>query len=174
MVSGPVSFLLARPVADYINGQRNQLEKTGKVIPGHHRERLRHYFRHADLDRVRILERESLLIPALPFSDTARRLGLDLPDLSLVAAITFDRVIASRQPLTSALLFHELVHVVQFRLLGVSAFARLYVRGLLMAGSYDGIPLERCVAELDCRFETEATPFDVEREVAGWIERGLL
>jgi hypothetical protein len=32
-----------------------------------------------------------------------------------VAAITFDHIIASRQPLTLTLLFHELVHAVQFR-----------------------------------------------------------
>jgi hypothetical protein len=115
-----------------------------------------------------------LPIAALPFSNAARRFGLDLPDVSLVAAITFDYIIASPRPLTSALLFHELVHCVQFRILGVSAFARLYVRGLLLAGSYDGIPLERCAAELDCRFETERSPFEVEREVAVWIESGLL
>jgi hypothetical protein len=100
------------------------------------------------------LKRLGPQLPALPFGATARRIGLDLPDISLVAAITFDRVIASRQPLTSALLFHELVHVVQFHLLGVSVLARLYIQGLLQSGGYDGIPLERCAGELDFRFET--------------------
>ena len=174
IVSGPVSSLLARPVAHYISAQRDDLEKTGTAISGHLRARLNDYFRPVDLDRVRIVERDPLPIPALPFSDTARRLGLDLPDVSLVAAITFDHIIASRRPLTSALLFHELVHAVQLRLLGVSAFARLYVRGLLLAGRYDGIPLERCAVELDYRFKTERSPFEVERQVEEWIERDIL
>jgi hypothetical protein len=102
-----------------------------------------------------------------------RRIGLDFPDVSLVTAITLDNIIASRQPSTSALLFHELAHAVQFCLLGVSAFALLYVRGLLVAASYDQIPLERCAVELDYRFETEHSPFDVENEVRHWIQRGL-
>jgi hypothetical protein len=117
-VSGSVSSLLARPVARYISAQRDHLEKTGTAISLHPRAPLNDYFRPVDLDRVRIVERDPLPMPALPFSNTARRLGLDLPDVSLVAAITFDHIIASRQPLTSALLFHELVHAVQFRLLG--------------------------------------------------------
>jgi hypothetical protein len=142
-------------------------------ISGDPRARISDYFRPVDLDRVRIVERDPLPIAALPFSNTADHLGLDLPDLSLVAAITFDHIIASRQPLTSALLFHELVHAVQFRLLGVGAFARLYVRGLLLTSSYDAIPLERCAAELDYRFETERLPFEVEREVAEWVRRDL-
>jgi hypothetical protein len=174
IVSGPVSSLLARPVARYISAQRDHLEAAGTTIWGHSRARLADYFRPVDLDRVRIVERDPLQIRALPFTNTARRVGLDLPDVSLVAAITFDNIIASRQPLTSALLFHELVHAVQFRLLGVSAFAFLYVRGLLEAGRYDGIPLERCAVELDYRFEAERSPFDVEREVKDWIQRGLL
>jgi hypothetical protein len=121
-----------------------------------------------------MVARDPLPIAEIPFRGAARHLGLDLPDVSLVAAITFDHVIASREPLTHAVLFHELVHAVQFRLLGVGAFARLYVRGLLLSGSYDGIPLERCAMELGYRFETERSPFEVEREVAEWIERDLL
>jgi len=171
--SGPLALLLARPVARYINGQCDHLEKMGTALSGLPRARLSAYFSRLDLDRVRTVEGDPLPIPALPFRDIARHLGLDIPDASLVAAITFDHIIASRQPLTPALLFHELVHVVQFRLLGVTAFARLYVRGLLLAGSYDGIPLERCATELAYRFET-GSPFDVERVIAEWIERDLL
>jgi hypothetical protein len=72
--------------------------------------------------------------------------------------------------LRPSLLFHELVHVVQFRLLGVQRFARLYTRGFLSTGSYLGIPLERCARDLESRFAIDPAPFDVAAEVTTWIE----
>ena len=48
-----------------------------------------------------------------------------------MGAITFDDVVVFHEPLTPQLVFHELVHVTQYRLLGIEEFARLYVRGYL-------------------------------------------
>ena len=74
----------------------------------------------------------------------AHSLGIsDLPDFSSVEAVTFESVVVSHVPFSDGLLFHELVHVEQYRQLGVSRFAELYVRGFLFNGGYDGIPLER-------------------------------
>lgn len=64
------------------------------------------------------------------------------------------------------MLFHELVHTVQYRLLGVPAFARRYVKGFLATKRYRDIPLERCALHLQFQFETKAEPFQVEAEVA--------
>lgn len=73
----------------------------------------------------------------------------NLPSFSGMAAITFGDVIVSHQPFSDRLLFHELVHVEQYRQLGIEKFATLYVRGFLQGGSYDAIPLERNAYELD-------------------------
>ena len=173
MVSGPAASLLARPVAHYINSQRDRLENMATALAECTKTKFSPYFPTADVDRVRIIECDPLPISGLPFRNLAHYLALDLPDVSLVSAITFDHIIASRQPLVPTLLFHELVHAVQYRLLGVTAFARLYTRGLLFTGSYDGIPLERCAIELEYRFQTERSPFGVESEVEAWIARGL-
>src|SRR6266478_5301461 len=51
----------------------------------------------------------------------------NLPDFSGMAAITFNDVIVSHEPFGSPLLFHELVHVEQYKQLGVDRFAELYV-----------------------------------------------
>src|SRR5208283_3841846 len=107
-----------------------------------------------------ILESDRLPIPDPPFRQAAHHIGLELPHPSHIAAITFDYVIASRQVLYPRLLFHELVHVVQFRLLGVTTFARLYTRGFLSGGSYLAIPLERCASDLEFRFDADSSPFD--------------
>jgi hypothetical protein len=65
-----------------------------------------------------------------------------LPDFGKMAAITFNEVVVSHQPMSGGALFHELVHVEQYRQLGTQRFAELYVRGFLSAGSYEAIPLE--------------------------------
>jgi len=168
--AGAAAILLAWPVAWYIRFQRNRLSVNATALSADSKARLRPYFAATDLDRVRVFETDRLPLPALPFRRTARRIGLDFLDPAQIAAITFDHVIAAQQPLCPRLLFHELVHVVQFRLLGVTGFARLYTRGFLSGGSYLGIPLERFARDLESRFDTDPAPFDVASEVAAWIE----
>lgn len=129
------------------------------------------YFSTTDLDRVRVLQADPLPIPEAPFASQLRRFGLDFPGVSTIGGITFDHLIAVRVPLTSALLFHELVHVAQYRLLGVDRFSRLYVRGFLQSGSYEGIPLERSAYDLESRFNLEKPAFSVEDELRTWIEQ---
>jgi hypothetical protein len=65
-----------------------------------------------------------------------RTLGFsNLPNQSRMGAITFCHVAVSRQPFYDGLLFHELVHVEQYRQLGIPRFSELYVRGFLKGGS---------------------------------------
>lgn len=113
---------------------------------------LQPYFTEGDLHRTRIAVADPLPISVPPFVGTVKRLGFDFPDVRLVPGITFDDVIGLQEPPAVDLLFHELVHVVQFRLLGVDEFARRYVRGFLQARAYDRIPLERCAYNLETRF----------------------
>jgi hypothetical protein len=153
--------------------QRDCLKPAAAVLSSHVKDQLRHYFSHIDLDRVRVVHSDPLPIPDPPFYSQLLRLGLDFPRPAMTSAITLDYLIASRAPMSLSLLFHELVHVVQFRLLGVKLFSRLYLRGFLSGGSYYGIPLERCAFELGRRFETDRKPFDVNLEVGNWIKQGL-
>jgi hypothetical protein len=77
------------------------------------------------------------------FYPMRRNLGFNhLPDQSTMGAITFSGVVVSHAPFTDGLLFHELVHVEQYRQLGIPRFSDLYVRGFLNGGSYEAIPLE--------------------------------
>jgi hypothetical protein len=93
-----------------------------------------------------------------------------LPDFSLMAAITFVDTVVSHEPFTDRLLFHELVHVVQYERLGVLEFAAKYVRGFLTGGSYEAIPLERNAYELEARFaEMPTSVFSVADGVQRWI-----
>jgi len=102
-----------------------------------------------------------------------RLLRIDLPEPALTEAITFLDVIASREPMSLPLTLHELMHVVQYRLLGFDKFAELYVCGFFTGGGYDGIPLEQCAYALERQFISDKEPFDVESEVRKWIRDDL-
>ena len=86
----------------------------------------------------------------------------DLPDETTTAAITFGDCVVSHGPISQTTLFHEFVHVEQYREFGIQRFADLYLRGFLNAGSYFEIPLRRIAYTLGERFENNPTrPFPV-------------
>jgi len=96
-----------------------------------------------------------------------------LPDFSLMATITFVDTVVSHAPFTNRVLFHELVHVVQYEKLGLMEFVARYVRGFLNGGSYEAIPLQRNACALDGRFAAEPTkPFSAADEVQAWVDAG--
>jgi hypothetical protein len=106
-----------------------------------------------------------------PFYVPLRRMGFtNLPSFSTMAAVTFCDVVVSHQQFTDGLLFHELVHVEQYRQLGIPRFAEVYVRGLLSGGGYDGIPLEINAYGLGGNFErSPLARFSVADEVGAWV-----
>lgn len=122
--------------------------------------------------RLLVLGRERVANPE--FYPMLMGLGFDnLPDQSAMAAITFSDIVVAHGPFTNGLLFHELVHVEQYRQLGVDDFSSLYVRGFLSGGGYDGIPLERNAYMLGARYEEDpARRFPVTDEVGRWIAEG--
>ena len=90
-----------------------------------------------------------------------------------MGAITFGDVVVAHEPFTDGLLFHELVHVEQYRQLGIPQFSNLYVRGFLTGGGYEGIPLERNAYGLGARFEANPRQrFSVADEVSEWVRNG--
>ena len=87
----------------------------------------------------------------------------DLLDYSNLVAITFNttvNLLPDAQEPTMGLLFHEFVHVLQYRLHGVEEFTRRYVDGWLAGKGfidrpdlrYVSIPLERQAYDLQARF----------------------
>jgi hypothetical protein len=105
-----------------------------------------------------------------------RSLGFNnLPDQSAMGAITFSDVVVSHEAFSNGLLFHELVHVEQYRQLGIPRFSDLYVRGFLNGGSYEAIPLEMNAYTLGGRFESDPQRvFSVDDEVRRWAAEGRL
>ena len=96
-------------------------------------------------------------------------------DFSFAAGITFkDTIVVSRPYLrqpspATALIFHELVHVVQYQILGVREFIERYIAAWAENGfDYSAIPLEVEAYRLGRRFEkNQGQTFSVIAEVRG-------
>jgi hypothetical protein len=124
--------------------------------------------------RVLVLQGERVANP--DFYPMLKGLGFkNLPDQSRMGAITFRDVVVSHEPFSDGLLFHELVHVEQYRQLVIPRFSELYVRDFMNGGSYEAIPLEVNAYTLERQFEVNPRQlFSVEDEVKKWHAEGRL
>jgi len=142
-------------VSQYISTQREKYGPRAIPVSREQMVTLSGFFSAELLDSTRllVLKRERVANP--DFYPMLRNLGFDnLPDQSAMAAITFCDVVVAHEPFSDGLLFHEFVHVEQYRQLGIPRFSELYVRGFLNGGSYEAIPLEVTLTLLKIAFGT--------------------
>jgi hypothetical protein len=141
-------------IADYISTQRNTYIRRAVPLTTYQRTSMAGFFTPRLLDETRLLVLNGERVANPDFYPMLRQIGFDdLPDQSTMAAITFADCVVSHGPFTDGLLFHEFVHVEQYRQLGVPRFADLYLRGFLNGGSYFEIPLERNAYTLGEQYE---------------------
>ncbi len=163
-----------RLVAEYISLQHQTYRRRAILLGRDQKEALAPFFSAPTLDSARVLVLSNERVCNPPFYGALLNLGFDpaiLPDFTHMAAITFVDTVVSHAAFKDRLLFHELVHVVQYQKLGLEGFAVRYVSGFLGGGSYEAIPLEMNAYQLEARFAAAPTsPFSVEAEVRGWID----
>ena len=135
--------------------RRARYRAAGREIDGADRAVLARYFGAALLDSVRVAVVDRIENVALYGLMKSRRF---VPlDLTLVSGMAFDDTVVMTRgawngPRRMSTLFHELVHVAQYRRLGVRGFCREYVRGWLKGG-YFGCWLEEEAYEMQGRFD---------------------
>jgi hypothetical protein len=177
----PIPYLTAEQVArvselvaHYITTQRTKYAPRAVPLSVQQRAEMGGFFSPELLNDVRLVVLDGERVANPEFYPMLRSLGFEnLPDQSAMAAITLSDTVVAHGPFTNGLLFHELVHVEQYRQLGVNDFSSLYVRGFLSGGGYDGIPLERNAYMLGARYEKDpARRSAVTDEVGGWITQG--
>lgn len=152
-------------VAGFIEEQHRVYRPLGQPLSETDRQPLAIHFPAEVLDETRFVQVRSLKNPAF-YADLERLGFANLPQFRAMAAITFVDVVVAQQEFTSALRFHELVHAVQYRQLGLQKFAALYVRGFLETGEYLSIPLERVAYHLEDMFRLRPDlRIDVEQQV---------
>ncbi len=169
----PLVPLISWMTARYIGYHRKRLLGDSCAISEHVQAHLRGYFPDAVLAHTRIIQ---AVMPEPFVYPVAKILGVKgLLEMPSIGAITLIDVVAYPEQLGISTLFHELVHVVQYRILGLKRFAELYVKGFLNGGGYYEIPLERQAYELAARFDLEAGEvFSVEEDVIRRSEAGQL
>lgn len=165
-----------RQVVEYIERQRETYRGRAVPLKASQRAAMQRFFPASILNAVRVTVLTGERVGNPPFYGKLVQMGFEpaaLPNFALMAAITFVDTVVSHEPFTDRLLFHELVHVVQYEKLGFGVFADKYVRGFLSGGFYDDIPLEMNAYELDGRFAVAPTKdFSVVDEVQGWVDAG--
>lgn len=155
-----VSYLVEN-TTEWIRSQRAHHAALALPFPDTTRQALRGYFEAETLDRARLRRVPSIDNPA--FYTEFERAGETIPlDFSSWAAITFGDVILINEslvstPLPHSVVFHEMVHLVQYGILGIQEFARRYVHRLVQTRfEYMNIPLETEAFDLQDRFERSA------------------
>jgi hypothetical protein len=176
-VADPLAWLTAE-AQKWIRAQRDSHRPLALPLPEVAAAALEPFFGLRALGRARF--RTVPVIEDAPFIAQAVALGIPKTmDFAEMAGITFDDTIllslARPVPNYAALVFHELVHVVQYEILGVDEFARRYVGGFVAGGfDYYAIPLERMAYELQVRFETQVpgAPFSARDEIVRILRDG--
>jgi hypothetical protein len=165
---------LSAAVSQYIASQREVYLPGAFPLTEEQRQAVQGFFLPEVIDGTRLVVLQNHRVQSPNFYPQLWKLGFrNLHDFGLMAAITFGHVVVSHQPFTHGLLFHELVHVEQYRQLGIPQFSNLYVLGFLASGGYEGIPLERNAYALGVSFEANPQQrFSVSDEVAEWVRHG--
>jgi hypothetical protein len=169
MVSQLVSM-----VEDYINNSRKKYAAQAEPLTGAQRSTMQPFFSPAVLDSARLYVLHGTRVSNPSMYPMAKMMGIrNLPDFADMAAITFVDVIVCHEECTEALLFHELVHVVQYSQMELKEFATRFVNGFIQGGSYEEIPLEKMAHALEGRFsQNRGEQFFVDEEVKEWREAG--
>jgi hypothetical protein len=114
---------LSSLVAEYITVQREKALPLALPLSLAQRASMDGFFLPQVFD-TRLLVLTESRVEKPPFYVPLRRMGFtNLPSFSTMAAVTFCDVVVSHQPFSDGLLFHELVHVEQYRQLGIPHFA---------------------------------------------------
>jgi hypothetical protein len=162
----------------WIKEQRNAYRPRGRKLPDHTIAQFSPFFELSLLQAVRLV-----VVPALEnpkfleaYRSTFDEKAIPLLDFTSFSGITYVDTILLVDAFPGAdpdaTLFHELVHAVQYELLGPEKFVELYIVGWINQGfNYAAIPLEMDTYELQNRFEADpAAPFSVQEEVSRGLE----
>lgn len=155
-------------------GHRRRLYRpAAHPLRGHEIAGLEPFFDADTLRDVRIARVEQFR--PWPFEESLRRVGFGgllwsnaVAGIALVDTVVIVLPAAHQHRIPPlSLLFHELVHIEQYRHLGMRGFLRHYLGGWLATGrSYEDIPLEVQAYELTDRYDADpAQPFSVTAEV---------
>lgn len=170
---------LAALVAETVSWLKQQREKFlpyGIPLSNAQKMQLQPFFTAEILDRVKIakLWQTGETVPYPPFYEKVRAGGsLVFPDTAHVAATPFIDVAVFNSEPTPRTIFHSLVHITQFAVVGLERVMEGYFRTLNESDSWVLVPFEEQAYHMDARYtKNPADVFSVEEEVREWLRSG--
>jgi len=161
----PEEFDTAYPkIQAWIQKTLASYEKEAQPVASMHFARLPLYFDHVLLETAKFISIDR--VPTLPLSamGLGRFAAFEQGDFQGITYL--DRYFIKRTVvIEEALHFHELIHVIQWRLLGPEVFLTAYANGLDEFG-YENSPLEKMAYEAEAMFKRSSAIFDAEKFVA--------
>lgn len=165
--------LIMREGAAWIAEQRDLHNPAARPLDRHERRAFATFFEPELLDSARVLRVERIENPGFYsfFEEAGKPIPIDFTRASGIALLDTILVVESRVPSDGPswlpLIFHELVHLAQYRHLGLPAYIERYVGGWTENGfSYRAIPLEDQAYDLAERYgRASGRGFSVEAEV---------
>jgi len=166
----PEEFHTAYPkVQAWIQKTLATYEKDAQPIASMHFVRLPLYFSHTLLETAKFIPINRLPMPPLSAMGLGRYAAFEQGDFHGITYL--DRYFIKRTVVTEeAVHFHELIHVIQWRVLGPEGFLAAYANGLDEFG-YENSPLEKMVYDAETSFKRSFAIFDAEKFVAEQLAR---
>jgi hypothetical protein len=121
------------------------------------------------LDTAKFIAIDRLPMPPLSAMGLSRFTAFEQGNFNGVTYL--DRYFIKQTVVTEeAIHFHELIHVIQWRLLGPEDFLAAYANGLDEFG-YENSPLEKTAYDAEASFKRSFAIFDAEKFVAEHLRR---
>lgn len=162
---------------EWVQSQRDTHRPEARALTRTEKSELGRFFENATLERVKVKTAPTIEEPPF-YSVLCEHLKADPFNFRRTAGIAFvDTVVVSKSQLMFRshllpLLFHELVHVVQYEILGLRPMMERYVNGWAENGfQYHTIPLERDAFILQEQYEANPEiAFSVPSEIRRRLE----
>jgi hypothetical protein len=160
----PEEFQKVLPfVRDWIDQTLVASASRAKPVASFNFPRLGLYFGNELLTRAKVVFVDKVPVP--PLSAIGLRRFADFENMKAIG-ITYQNTyfLLWHEAERESLHFHELVHVIQWQVLGAERFLALYADGLERHG-YRNCPLEMMAYDHEARFDSNANPYAVETDV---------
>ena len=167
---------LVAEAVSWIRRQREKYHPLGAPLSDEEKKKLQPFFSAQVLNRLRIrdVSKTGETIPYPPFYERVRAGGARVvPDAAHMTALPFiDVALFNREP-TPRTVFHTLIHIVQYEVVGLERVMKSYFKALNEAGLWMVVPYEEQAYGLDARYTKDPSDiFWVEDEVRNWLNAG--
>lgn len=165
---------LVQGFAAYLRQQQELFRPSSVGLTLEQQDTVAGFFSPSLLESVRMVELQGRPMPHPPESMRAEfGKHVKLPEVAHMDSFTFVDLIVFRDTVGERRLFHALVHVAQFTILGVEPYLELYIKAFMKTGNYLTVPLEMHAFQLDTRFaQAPHESFSVEDEIRLWMSQG--